>query len=414
MSLAKQTWMELSSIQLGGVICLPVILIGHELAAKTSLGAALTAIVLGNALLFLLALISSHMAYESKKTTAENTGYYFGSMGKSFFALLIALTLAAWFAIQTAVMGRDLAHLLSDVFSIALPEISLNIISGFLMVACALFGIRGMTFLANSALPLMVATLAVALYSAGSTSHETLTNERLYGYAPEGLSLAIGAAISAVIDLPTFFRHAISKKDAMIASAATFLIGLPLIECVGVLLGFWTHSSSITEALLCSKHPLFKTWVALFILLAGWTTNNTNLYSASMSLQSAFRAFSERTCTCLIGGCALLLTSLPMLEHLSLVLDIAGIFIASMGSTVLTAYSLGRFFKGGGSSLFANKMSFIIGVLCGSYTIFYGSLFSQIAIVDAFVGSSCTLITVQGILLINPKKMEDPYEVYND
>src|SRR5262245_51082545 len=118
----KQGWMELSSIQLGGAICLPVILIGHELARQAGLYGAILAILLGNALLFGLSLLSSWMSSDCNKTTAEHAEYYFGTVGKYFFGLVIMASMAAWFAIQTQVVSCDLAQLLHSCFGISVSS----------------------------------------------------------------------------------------------------------------------------------------------------------------------------------------------------------------------------------------------------------------------------------------------------
>ena len=104
----KQNWMELSSIQLGGALCLPVILIGHKIVEHASLFAAIVSIIIGNALLFGGAYLSSRMSHESGKTTPENAETYFGSIGKRFFALIIVGSLACWFTAITA--GRMIGY----------------------------------------------------------------------------------------------------------------------------------------------------------------------------------------------------------------------------------------------------------------------------------------------------------------
>jgi len=411
--MGKQSWRELSSIQLGGAICLPVILIGHELVRTAGLGAALAAIIAGNALLFGLALIASMMSVDCQKTTAENAEDYFGAMGKRFFAMIIVLSLSAWFAIQTQVMSRDLASLMGIVGIELDTLLPLNIVLGLIMVGSSFFGLQGVTLLANATLPLMVITLGVAVFSAGATSPHSLSSTTLATCTSSGLSLIIAAAISAVVDLPTFFRHAKSKKDALIASGGIFLIGIPLVELVGVLLGFWSNSSSLTEALLCVDVPLLRIWVGLFILFAGWTTNNTNVYSATMSLQSVFPQLSEKKGGIIVGIICCLLSCFPLLEKLSLVLDVMGVCIASMGGVVLTAYSLRKFFSDSILHSGCQKAAWVIGASAGLFNIFLGGLFSNVSIIDAMMSASCSLIVLRASAVIK-KRGEPVYEISDE
>ncbi|HXF28470.1 MAG TPA: hypothetical protein VN457_01350, partial [Chlamydiales bacterium] len=202
MTLTKQGWMELSSIQLGGAICLPVILIGHEVAKSAGLGAALMALLLGNALLFGLSIIASIMSTESRKTTAENAERYFGAQGKRFFALVIAISLSCWFAIQTQVMSHDIMELVSSRMGFEIPEMLLNAALAAVMIGCAFFGLQGVSFLANLTLPLMVITLGLAVWFQAQGSQKSILVESLTGFSPVGISLVIAAAISAVVDIP--------------------------------------------------------------------------------------------------------------------------------------------------------------------------------------------------------------------
>ena len=417
MTMKKQNWLELSSIQLGGAICLPVILIGHELTRLLGLGAAISSIILGNALLFSLALISSKMSYESQKTTAENAESYFGQKGKFFFALIIALSLVSWFAIQTQVMSQDLALMLSYNCGIELKKESLSFILAALMVASSFFGLKGVTLLANATLPLMIVTLGLAVWQAALASEKNFTfvlaedgQGLLSGFSAAGLSLVMAAAISAVVDLPTFFRHAKTKKDGNFAVTLTFLIGIPLVELVGVMLGFWTNATSLTEALLAFDHPLFKLWVGLFILFAGWTTNNTNLYSAKVCLQAVLPGISERQASVYMGGACLILSLCPLLENLSVALDLMGVLIASMGGVVLTAYSLQKFFDVQALHKGHQMLAWLIGTLAGLCNIVFRGFVTEIAIVDAIVVASIFLILVR-IKNLNVKNKELIHEV---
>jgi cytosine permease len=384
-ALTKQSCFQLSSVQIGGAICLPVILIGYELVRRTGLTSALVAIIIGNLLLTGLALITSKMSVENRKTTAENAEEYFGKMGKVFFALIICLSLSCWFAIQTEVMSQDIVALLG-LKREAMPIVSFGL--SLMMVASLFFGIQGVTLLATCTLPLMIVALGLSLYFAKIGSSLPI---ELGSYNFGGLSLVMAATISAVCDLPTFFRHAATKNEALKASYITFLVAIPLVEIVGVLLGYWTESNSLTEALLCVNHPLFGIFVGLFILVAGWTTNNTNLYSAAMSMQSILPKLTEKKSTAVVGIFAILLSLCPLLERLSFVLDFMGVFIASMTGVVLTAYMLKRFEL----HETCQKMALFLGIVAGLSNLYLGGLFTSIAILDALFFSAFTLVLLR-------------------
>lgn len=328
-----QNWWKLSSIQIGGVICLPVIMIGQVLSQKYGFASAACAIVLGNAILLLMGLAIAKMSCENRKTTMENAVEYFGQKGVSFFALALSSSTLIWFSIQLRVMTDSTLHLLS------LPTDNLylmgagNLILGILVTLIVFYGIKAMETLSNISMPLLLLTLTYAWYSTNKEIPQT----------PQPLTLAavssiIGMAITYVIDLPTFLRHAKSTKDGIISITIIFVLAIPILEIIGVYLAAG-QSGSILDILKGNGNTLWTLWVTSFLILAGWTTNNMNLYSGAASACSFLRNnLSFATTTLLFGFLGTLLANINLLEHLELFLEGMGIIVASMGSVIITRY----------------------------------------------------------------------------
>ncbi len=401
-----QNWMALSSIQLGGAICLPVILIGYELTKKAGLSAAMSAIILGNIVLFCLAYVTAKMAFQSKKSTAANAEYYFGPSGKYIAACFLAFSLISWFAIQTQVMSGDIQKLFIHYFGIDMPNTMVSVGLSLLMCSTAVFGVRGVSVLATLTLPMMLATLAAALYYAQATSPLSVFVDGIAktgeGFSSKCFSLVIAASIAAVVDLPTFFRHAATKRDSMIATVLTFLVGIPAVELIGVLLGFWTEAKTLPEALTIMDHPLFAVWVSIFILCAGWTTNNTNLYSAATAMHVLCPRLTERQSALITALMCSILSAIPLLANLSQILDLMGIGVASMGGVILVAFL--RKTPQAALSLF----SLIAGTAAGIANMLLGSFISEVAILDAMLVAAVTML---GVSKNTIKTITEVYEV---
>ena len=392
MSMSKQSWKELSSIQLGGAICLPTILIGFELA-RTGFSSAITSVVIGSCALFCLALVATRMSVGSDKTTAEHAYAYFGAMGMRFFAASITFSMSMWFAIQTQIMGHDIVPIVEAITALKIPLVVINVVASTLMVACALFGIRAIAVCATLMLPLMIATMGSSVAMAWKNCSNPLPDMNLH-VSPSGISLVMAAAISAVVDLPTFFRHARTERDGMIATILTFLVGIPLIEGVGVLLGAWSSASTLNGALAIVDHPLWKAWIVFFIIIAGWTTNNTNLYSAAMSFRTIL-PLSEKKSTLVIGITCVVLSCCPLLENLHRILDLMGVCIVSMGGVILTAFFLKKRYHARVLHTPSQIISCIAGMSVGFINIFQGGFFTHIPILDALAVSALTLIVLR-------------------
>lgn len=226
----KQGWKALSAIQIGGAICLPVLLVGYELCKRVGIVSAALAICIGNLILFIMAYSTSKMSYEEKKTTAENAKSYFGRNGTKIFALLLAVSLSFWFAIQSQVMSQDLVQ----VFGISTSSSLIPMAISLVIVIFAISGVKGIERVATLAVPLMFITMLLALVI-GVVKSEKLPPLVWNGVDPVAISLVLATCILAVVDLPTFFRHAKCSSSAVKASFIVFVVATPLIELLGAL-----------------------------------------------------------------------------------------------------------------------------------------------------------------------------------
>lgn len=386
-----QNWRQLSSIQIGGVICLPVIMIGQTLSQTYGFSSAVAAILLGNFLLLLLGFISVKMSHEKRKTTMENAIDFFGEKGVVFFALTMGLSLLGWFAIQLNMMSLSVLDLLSVHSARPLWLLILNITLGLLITAVALNGLKALNLFANVSLPLLFLTLSYALYTVEKSPS---ISARLFSIG--GTSLVIAMAITLVIDFPTFFRHARTAKDGYISNLIIFGLALPLLEIIGVYLAEGKSDGSILDVLKRDNGPLWNMWIASFLILAGWTTNNLNLYSGVMCLTSVLKNISERLSTLCFGILGTFLSCFNLLNHIEIVLDVMGIFIASMGAVILTRYLLaiitGRKMTDRDHRLHLLAWSF--GIILGLFSLFGFSL-TSLSVLDAMIGASIgTLLTM--------------------
>ncbi len=380
--IATQNWKQLSSIQIGGAVCLPVIVIGQTLSQTYGFLSAVLAIVLGNALLTLIALVMASMSFQEKKTTIENASLYFGKKGGVLFAWAMLFSLLGWFGIQLNLMSQALLDLLS-IPSDSSALIAANAGLGLVMTCTGMYGLRALNLLSDFSMPILGITLLYALCMPGKESHEFS-----FIFTWGGLSLVMATAMAAVIDLPTFFRHARSKKDAFISIFLTFGVVIPLVELIGVYLAATRGGESVME-ILKGNNIFWNAWVALFIILAGWTTNNTNLYSGAVSLKFIFPNISNAFCTWIVGLAGTFLACFNLLDHLEVLLGLLGVGIGSMGAVIIAAY-LAAQCQGGqikGSqrgNLWAWSLGAVLGIvsMCGGYSI------TSIAILDAFLAAS--------------------------
>lgn len=378
-----QNWWTLTAIQIGCVICLPTIMIGQTLSQNYGFLAALAAILLGNAILLILGLITVRMCHANRKTTMENAAEYFGELGSQFFAMAMIVSLVSWFAIQLSMMSLGVLDLFSIKESRELWLLFFNIGLGLVMTFATLFGIKGIGVLANLSLPFLFLTLGYAAY----TVDPNAVKFENASFSFNGTSLVIALAIAFVVDLPTYYRFGRTCKDGLISMALIFVLIIPAIELVGVYLTAGHADGNILQVLKRENQTIWNTWVALFLILAGWTTNNLNQYSAGICLQSIFKQLTEKKALLYVGLAGTFLSCFDLLKNLELVLDIIGIFIAGMGSVILTRYlfiEYGRQITSRDS--YYSLLAWILGIVSGFIGMF-GYTFTAIPLLDAVLGA---------------------------
>lgn len=379
-----QNWWTLSVIQIGCVICLPTIIVGQTLGQNYGFLPAMLAILFGNALLLILGLFTVKMCHANRKTTMENAAEYFGERGAKFFALAMIVSLVCWFGIQLDMMSLGVLDLLSIRENREQWQLFLNIGLGALMTVCILYGIRSISILANFSMPFLLFTLGYAFYS---VEPKNIISEPA-SFSFQGTSLVIALSIAFVVDLPTYYRFAKTSKDGLISISMIFVLILPILQMIGVYLTLGNADGNILEILKRENQTLWNIWVAIFLILAGWTTNNLNLYSSAVCLQTIMKKLSEKQALLYIGIAGTFFACFDLLKHFEFTLDLIGIFIAGMGSVVITRYLFLEYFGKRLTSMdyYNSMLAWLCGIVMGFFSI-AGYTFTTIPLLDAVLGA---------------------------
>lgn len=388
---AKQNWLQLTAVQAGGVICLPIFLIGHALANSYGTFSAVAAIVAGNLLLLLMGAVTAWSAAYSRKSTAEMSVDIFGDLGRYLFASAMVVSMMGWFAIQLNLMTLGIQEVFEGV-----PSSVCNLCLGMAVTAAGIKGMKGLERIVNWSMPLLLLTILYALFQKGDASPSTIGGGIV---TFQGVSLVLAAAIAAVVDLPTFFRLSRSPKDGLIASCVLFGMVLPLLEGVGVYLFANRADENFVRVLASPDSPLlWKGWVFAFIVFAGWTTNQANLYSAAVSMETIRPGMEKNIQVLALGVSGALISCLNVLDHLSGILDMIGILLGSMGAVLIVHCLLnGRTDKKG------NLFAWMVGVAAGCISQM-GYALMKIPVVDAFF---CALLATGAVFLMNMYQSEE-------
>ncbi len=388
----KQSWLQLLSIQAAGSLCLPVIMVGQVICQKYGWVAALYSIAAGNVFLLAIGLGFAALSSLRPQTTVQHACHYFGKRGGPLFATLMILSMLGWFAIQLNVMSLSLGQLLAF-GGITIPPLFLNITLGAVLSCIMCFGMRAMKTLSNFSAPLLALTLLYSLFSA----HGAMPGGASLAISGlGGISLVIGSAIAAAIDLPTFFQHARSRKDALVGALLLYGLIVPCIEAVGVYLAAVTGGHSILEVFQNGHGLLWGIWISCFVLFSGLTTNTANLYSAITASFSLLGKLSVITRTLGLGAIGIVIACFNPLGNMEGVLDMLSVTIGSMGAVILSSYFLELCKRSSGATI-SSLISWIVGVAVGLSTFFFHYTLTGISAFDAFLAAAITQIALKSI-----------------
>jgi cytosine permease len=298
----RKNWLEMGLVWVGIGMCLAALMLGGVVGFGLDLTSAAAAIVLGSLVLTVINSLCSIVGADTGLSTAMIGRFAFGDVGVYITAAVLALGAYGWFAVQLGLFGETAATGIDLIVGASVSTQLLIIIGGILMLATAIYGYRGIALLSKIAVPIMTLILLASLIQVlNEHSWSELVVEPPPGDPmPFGVAASIIAGsfmVGAVIG-PDITRYAKDRKHAVGAAILGFLIGFSLMVYLGSILA---HAVGEWDAV---KIMIGLGWglIAIVVLiLAQWTTNDNNLYSAALSLSVIFRTWPKWKLTLVAG-----------------------------------------------------------------------------------------------------------------
>ena len=262
----------------------------------------------------------------------------FGDRGSSLLmSVVILVAQFGWFGVQTATCATAFNTLL-QYWNVSMPFWLSCIIWGGVMLFTAVYGFKFMKMLNYIAVPALVALCLYGMFYAINTKgFSTLTS-----YVPEN-TMPMSSAISIVIGLfavgtvinADYSRYAKSRMDTAKATVLGVLPAAVLMIFIGAVMALAAGNYDITAVFASLGMPIIS---MLVLILATWTTNTGNAYTAGLAAMKVFNFKDELrpkvTLVCGVIGTIVAIAGLAtVLESFitvlsSLVPPIAGIMIA--------------------------------------------------------------------------------------
>ncbi len=335
----QKPWYNVGLVWGGVAACLACLMVGGLVGSWLDLKTAAIAILFGCLITTVIGGICSVVGARLNLSTPMITRFAFGDWGVYLVALVLALGSYGWFAVQLGLFGVTFQAswgIMTGITPGAVGLILAIIIGGICMISTAVFGYRALAWLSLIAVVpmvlLMVASLVIVLgdYSWGELLARAPVSPMPLVFV---ISVIAGGFMVGAVITPDVSRYAKSAGHSVWGVVLGFFVFQGVIMYIGTILGSATGEWDIVKIMLGLGWGL----IAMVVLvLAQWTSNDNNLYSASLAFSVVFRRWPKWVLTSIAGGIGIILALLGIYGALVnwllvlciLIPPIAGVFIA--------------------------------------------------------------------------------------
>lgn len=331
----KKGWIELVGIIVGGSLGLPTLMVGFELANHHGAANAIIAILIGNVVLFGLAIAMVTIAFLHKAPTMAIARAVFGKSTRIIAAVTLVPLMVGWASLQLNILVDMAKHVINSLAGINLGVLILSIIIGLLITFTACGGLQrisNLAFLKCIPVGLTMIYLLVSRFGSGLCLNNIPVQ---LSHIVAGVPFVIAIIIALVIDLPTFTHTMRTKRDAVIALTLSFLVGIPLLEIMGVVFATAQSASMPLSTLLLSGSFVWQMWITGCSFLGGWLVNMINLFSAAININQAIPRIKLRSATLSAGIVAIIIACSGLTNAIGPACDVMALCTSSMGMVML-------------------------------------------------------------------------------
>ncbi|MDE6902087.1 MAG: cytosine permease [Lachnospiraceae bacterium] len=336
----RKSWLSVAAIEAGVLICVPSLMLGGMLAGAMPMNQALLAGTVGYVIAVLLTAVIGMEGYDLGIPLCVLSLSSFGKKGGKYVATtLLVLSLMGWFAVQAYVCGSAFSNMLSGFLRIEVPVGVSVLVWGIIMLLTAVYGIDALKWLNYAAVPALVLVtmlgcfLAVQKFSLSGLDTPVAQTMTFLG----GVGLTFSFNATGMVIAPDYTRYNKSRKDAAKSMILGILPAGLLMFYMGAVMSKLTGLYDISLIMGEVGIPILGIVV---LILATWTSNTTNAYSAGISMVMLFNLKDDkRAVTTLVAGVAgTILALLGLSSYFEEVLNVLGYAFAPMAGILIADY----------------------------------------------------------------------------
>jgi cytosine permease len=274
----------------GYPIALSNFVTGAAIGIKMTFPQAMVAILAADAFLIFIAVITGLISYETGLSTAFLSRTAFGRKGSSIFSALLALSAINWIGIN----GNTFAGMIKVNFpGWPIPVSITGVIAIFLWAQSAIRGYKGLEFISFIGVPAAIILavagfIGVGVKSGGYSDIFTYIPSETMTFTAASASV-IGSWVFGCIITPDICRYAKTKRTVFTSGISAFFLGLFGLQFCGVMVAMATKNGNFSAATAALGLGYLVFACTVFCL---WTTQDNNIYGASLAMQNIFNETS--------------------------------------------------------------------------------------------------------------------------
>lgn len=336
----RQSWYSIAFIWVGTMICIPMLMVGGLLTTGLSLGNIFLAAVLGFAICSLCMVLTGMQATDLGLPSVVCATKSFGDSGSRVLtSVVLAVAQIGWFGVQTATCATAFMELLKQ-FGASIPFALSCLIWGAVMLSTAVYGIKLMKVLNFIAVPALILICLYGVYNAISTAGmATISAHVPSGQMPmkEAVSIVIGLFAVGMLINCDYTRYAKSRTDTAKATILGVLPAAVMMLVIGAIMAIAVGDYDITALFAGMGMPILS---MLVLILATWTTNTGNAYTAGLAVMKIFNMPDERRplVTLLCGAVGTVLAMMGIMDMLTQYISVLGSFVPTVAGVMIADY----------------------------------------------------------------------------
>lgn len=328
-------WPKVAVISAMVAFSLPTFVTGIEVATAVDSGTAMSAIVAGNLLLFVIGAFCGAIGARTRLSSYMLARIAFGVRGASLVNLAFALSLLGWFGVNIDLFSDAVQRLAEDVFGVKPALWPIELGAGIVMTITTIYGFRAINTLSTVLVPVLMGVTAMLIYR--SLDVRPLAESLAGANAAElsfgnAMTSVVGGVVIGAIILPDITRFARQWTGGIYTAFLAYAVFGTIVQSAGGLAAIAFSNDDLLDVMIV----VGLSWAAFAIVIAGsWVLNSLNLYSTGLSVEATMPSLPSRPLITTLGALGTVAAFANILDYfLTFLLYLAVLFVPVAGVIV--------------------------------------------------------------------------------